>query len=534
MLATGVALMAAAQLADAAPERRGGIFKVGTTGASVQIDPQLSYITTGWWLEYATAAKLYNYRPGGKLVPEVASRYKVSNGGKRYTFFIRKGFRFSDGVRVTPLHFKYAINRVANKELASPGAQFITDSNAIAIVGARDVNNGRATDVRGVRVRGNRLTIDLVRANPRFLMTMAMPFFQATSTKLPLEREVFDVSGMADLPSAGPYAFTLNDANRTTSLRRNPFWKRGPGRTAPRNLSGLDLIWNLNEQVAFQMVERGELDEGPLPSAEVDSVARRYGVNKTRFWVRPQPCIGYIAFNNNRGLFAGNVEMRKAVNWALDRTDYGGGPSYVRTPWTHLLLPDFPGSITKRSLQPYSPRANIAKARELAAGHFRDGRITVYYRSSGTTNQAQAEVVKRDLVNLGFAPANITMKGFTGGNIYEAIGVRGAAFDLAASLGVCSDYPEDSSSFLSLGLGQPFSPDNPEYRARWAAALRLKGAARNKALGKLDIDLMKNVAPLAVMSLYNDRFFFSNRVDPRSVSFHNVYRGWSIPRVALK
>ena len=65
LLATGVALMVVAQLAGAAPERRGGIFKVGTTGASVQIDPQLSYLTTGWWLEYATAAKLYNYRPGG-------------------------------------------------------------------------------------------------------------------------------------------------------------------------------------------------------------------------------------------------------------------------------------------------------------------------------------------------------------------------------------------------------------------------------------------------------------------------------------
>jgi hypothetical protein len=80
-LATGVALMVVAQLAGAAPERKGGIFKVGTTGASVQIDPQLAYITTGWWLEYATAAKLYNYRPGGKLIPEVAPA-KVSNGGK--------------------------------------------------------------------------------------------------------------------------------------------------------------------------------------------------------------------------------------------------------------------------------------------------------------------------------------------------------------------------------------------------------------------------------------------------------------------
>src|SRR5436309_14955126 len=116
MLTVGGALMVVAQLAGAAPERRGGIFRVGTTGASIQIDPQLSYITTAWWLEYATAAKLYNYPDkqgpaGAFLRPEVASSFKVSNGGKRYTFFIRKGFRLSDGQPVTAQTFRYAIRR---------------------------------------------------------------------------------------------------------------------------------------------------------------------------------------------------------------------------------------------------------------------------------------------------------------------------------------------------------------------------------------------------------------------------------------
>ena len=56
LLATGAALLATARLAGATPPSA-GIFRVGMTGASVQIDPQLSYVTTGWWLEYATAAK---------------------------------------------------------------------------------------------------------------------------------------------------------------------------------------------------------------------------------------------------------------------------------------------------------------------------------------------------------------------------------------------------------------------------------------------------------------------------------------------
>ncbi len=158
MLATGAALLVAAQLAGAAPERNGGIFKVGTTGASVQIDPQLSYVTTGWWLEYATAAKLYNYRPGGKLVPEVASGFKVSQGGRRYTFFIRKGFRFSDGDAGDGSELRVRDRPRREPRPRSPGAQFITDprQGGVDIVGARYVNEGNGTHVSGVRSRGNR------------------------------------------------------------------------------------------------------------------------------------------------------------------------------------------------------------------------------------------------------------------------------------------------------------------------------------------------------------------------------------------
>ena len=103
-------------------------------------------------------------RAGGQPPrPEVASRFTVSNLGKRYTFFIRKGFRFSDGTPVTARNFAYAIDRVANHDLASPGAQFITDPNGTEIVGAKDVNDGVGIHVSGVRVKGNRLIINLTR-----------------------------------------------------------------------------------------------------------------------------------------------------------------------------------------------------------------------------------------------------------------------------------------------------------------------------------------------------------------------------------
>jgi peptide/nickel transport system substrate-binding protein len=547
MLVTGASLLVASSFASAAGNggalKKGGIWKAGTTGASVQIDPQLAYITTAWWLEYATAAKLYNYPDkagpaGSKLVPEVASKFTVSNGGKRYTFTIRKGFRFSDGSPVTANSFKYAINRTANKDLASPGAQFITDPTGTNIVGAKAVNDGQGTNVSGVKVKGNKLTINLTQGDGTFMAKITMPFFQATSSKLPLTKEVVNVSGNG-LPSAGPYYIARNAPDDLTQLRQNKYWKPGPGRNRPRNLTGLDYKWNLNEQTAFNQTKNNELDEGPLPAAEVQGVANQYGVNKTRFWTKPVNCTGYLPMNTANNLFKANLPLRKAVNYAVSRGPYvsQAGP-YAGQPWTHIFNPGVPGW---KNVTLYKQNLNTAK--KLAAGHMRDGKITVYFRSSGTTNPAQAQIVKNDLQTLGFSAGNITMKGFSGGDIYDAMGKRGTDADLGVSMGWCSDYPDPYDWINILLYGPSIQAENnvnysyfnnPTWNRRMAAAAKLVGPNRLKVYGQMDIDIMKKAAPMAIERTYNNRYFFSNRVNPKGLVYQGIYQDWSIPAMALK
>src|SRR4051812_793166 len=87
-LVLGAAFLVAAGLAGASRGlAHGGIFRIGYAGASVQLDPQLAYVSTAWALEYATAAKLFNYpdragAAGGVLRPEVAAGYRVSRDGR--------------------------------------------------------------------------------------------------------------------------------------------------------------------------------------------------------------------------------------------------------------------------------------------------------------------------------------------------------------------------------------------------------------------------------------------------------------------
>ena len=43
-----------------------------------------------------------------------------------------------------------------------------------------------------------------------------------------------------------------------------------------------------------------------------------------------------------------------------------------------------------------------------------------------------------------------------------------------------------------------------------------------------------STSSMTFASTYNDRSFFSARVKPRSLKYHYVYSGWSIPALALK
>ena len=273
-----------------------------------------------------------------------------------------------------------------------------------------------------------------------------------------------------------------------------------------------------------------------VSESEVGGIARKYGVNKTRFWSKPQSCVGWLLFNNTRGIFRRNAPLRRAVSWALDRTDQAAlSRLYAFSPWTHMLPPGFPGSIGTKRLQPYSAKSNIARARKLAKGHFRSGKVVILV-GSGREAQPSADLVRRDLIRMGFRPWDVTYKTWP-----SSIGVPPPTdWDIIPNLGWCADYPDPYDFFVpflgpeSPELGPAMVIDSKAYRRKIAAAARLVGNRRLAAFGKLDLDISRNLAPVAPMRTFNKRYLFSFRVDPRSLVYNSVYGDWSIPALALK
>jgi hypothetical protein len=206
-------MLAGTQFASASPQG-GGVLRVGMEGASVPIDPQFETPN-----EDATSGRRVGWADVHVSHPEGLSFQRRLAGDRE------------------ELHLRDRPRR--------PGP-FYTDE----IVGGKKVHEGKALHVSGVVAKGSKLIIRLIAPDGAFLSKITMPVFQATSTKLPLTREVTE-----PYPTAGPYVFTRTDVNKLISIRRNPYWKRGPGRQRPRNLAGIDVFWGLNEEAGFKQVE---------------------------------------------------------------------------------------------------------------------------------------------------------------------------------------------------------------------------------------------------------------------------------------
>ena len=254
-----------------------GTFAIGTTGASVQIDPALAYITTAWEFEYMTCAKLVNYpdTPWGeqdpsRLRPEIAaSMPTISQDRRTYTFQIRNDFAFSPNASgvVSAQSMKYTYERTLSPEMVSPGHQFFTN-----IVGEVAFHDGQANEITGIVAQGDTLTFHLIEPQGDFLTLLAMPFGCAIPIGLPR------VEQLGAIPSAGPYYISANDINVLTTISRNPNYD-GP---RPQRFNTLAYYWNLNEETAYQQVLSGDLDQGPLPAAHVQEVADLYGPDRDR------------------------------------------------------------------------------------------------------------------------------------------------------------------------------------------------------------------------------------------------------------
>ncbi len=534
MLLVGAGLLAAsaiagpsgsagAQASSSGEARVGGTFKHSLTVDIDYVDPALAYYVPSWSIMYATAGMLMNYPDapaprGSRLTPEIAAGFpRIAPDGRTYTFQLRKNYRLSNGQRVTAANFVYAFNRNLNRRMSSPAQPFIED-----IAGAEAVIAGRAQRATGVRAVGPyTLQLRLTRRAPDLLARLAMPFFQAIQTNLPIEPQ----GVRAPVHSAGPYYIARWEPTRQVVVQRNRFY-RGP---RPHNVNSIVVDIGLPLETIKLNIDRGVTDTGDIPPSAHGELGRRYGVKKSgagRYFANPSAAIDYLAMNHERPLFGGggvgNLRLKKAVNFVIDRQGIlAQRGAYAGVTNDQYLPPTMRGF---KNVAIYPRRPSLSQARTLAQGQTRGGDGTFYCSNRPPATQ-QCQVVQANLRNIGL---NMDIRQFPRATQVELAGRRGEPFDLTLEAWHMDYF--DPYDFIFLVDGTTIRPANnvnfsyfnaAAFNRKITRAKSLTGVARYRAFSQLDIDLARNAAPLASFATRNDRHYVSARVG--CYNYHPVF-----------
>ena len=507
------------------PRSTGGVLRVDSADLLDSLDPAVANTLGSWTIMYATCAGLLNYpdRPapaGSRPEPEVAATLPSrSADGKTYTFTIRRGFRFSppSNAPVTAQAFKFAIERALSPKITyGPARNYAGD-----IVGVGAYEAGRAKHISGVRARGNTLTVQLTHASPDIVSRLAVPHFCAVPPDTPVEPR-----GLNRVPSAGPYYVASYTPGQGAVLKRNPNYHG----SRPHTLDEIDYTVGVGVAQIVKEVEAGAADFGVvdyLPPAQHATLAARYGSGSRaahgggpRYLVNPLLGLEFLDLNASRPLFA-NANLRKAVNYALDRRAIARAFGPLATPTDQYLQPVVPGF---RDTHLYPLTGDLKRAKRLARGH---GGHAVLYACDRPPCRDAAQLIRAELAQIGI---DIEIKAMPGYQLFNRTGIRGEPFDMALDVWY-PVYPDpadvlnylfDGRSIRAAGNSDHSYFDDPVYNRELAAAARLTGPQRYTVYHALESDLLRNAAPSAPLANWSETEFFSARAGCQT--FQPIYQ----------
>ncbi len=385
--------------------KSGGTYTILANAAFGVADPAQNYTLQEWQLLIDTHDGLVQFqRVGGtagtKIVPDLATSLpQPTNGGKTYTFQIRKGIKFSNGQTMKPSDFVTTFER----QFTVPGPT----SFYAGIVGADKCSTKGCDLSQGVVANdsASTLTINLTAADPEFIDKLALPFAYvvpaSTSKKL---------TGNNVPPGTGPYMWQSYNPNSEAVLVRNPHFHVWSAAAQPAGYPD-KIVEKYGQSISDEVtaVENNQADEvfdgDVIPADRLNELnSAKYA---SRVHVNPLTADWYFALNTQRPPF-NNVKARQAINYAADRSAYvkiGGGPS-LAVPTCQILPPNFPG------YKPYCPYTagtdhtkwtgpDLAKAKQLVQQSGTAG-MKVVVNSDNESNKAIAQQMVSDLNKIGY------------------------------------------------------------------------------------------------------------------------------------
>ena len=476
----GTALASGGAQAASAPARHapnqpqyGGTLTMDLSSPWVHLDPALAYDTTSYEAVLQMYDQLLTYQgTTNHVIGDLAARWSISNGGKTYSFWLRKA-KFWNGDPVTANSFITEFERVL-KNPASGGQGFIDP----LIVGSDAFQKGKAGTISGMKSLdgGKELQINLTQSSPTFQYVLCMPFYSAVDPAYIKAHPDTVKNDYMEQHPMGTGAFEL------TSVKPGQQWVFTKNRHYfKKGLPYLNkLVFNLDSSAESVLLhfEQGQTDfigynqaGNGIPSQDYLPIMRSKWGKYT--YTATQVATLYIGLNSKVGPTA-SLQVRRALEYAVNKNEL-------------LRILDGRGVIANQPLPTSMPSAyvknlpadaqysyNPAKARALlkAAG-YKGQPLTIYTDNSNPDDLRIAEAVQQMFKSVG---VNVKPVNATAWSVFlpnNETGKQGV-FTLAW----LEDFP-DPSDFLNTLFNSSQQPVNNSSMFTSPAVDKLLNQAQN-------------------------------------------------------
>jgi peptide/nickel transport system substrate-binding protein len=496
------------------------------------LDPGLGATTQSYEATWITYTGLVSYahasgEAGTRLIPGVAESLPiVSDGGKTYTFTLRKGLLYSNGTPVKASDFAHTIERTI--KLGWGNKSFLTEN----IVGGEEFDKGKASTIAGIQTddASGKITIKLVAAYGPFLNVLAFPAAGLLPSSTPMKSLPNNPP-----PGVGPYEIASVIPNKSFSLVRNPHFSSSTIPGIPAGHVDVDVKIVSNNQSEAEQVLDNSADVfdyndtiPPTLLAQVESqAASRYAKEPT--------VSGEYFFMNTKSKPFDNPLVREAVNYALDRRALQRLDSGMLQPACYFLPVGMPGHPT--SSCPYGePNAapNLTKAKELVRQSGLAGTSVTVWGGSRAPHKEFVDYYASVLNAIGL---KATEKIVADAQYYATVGNLSTGAQ-TGWLSFSQDFPNpvdfyqllDAKSILPTENHNLSQVDDPRIQSEIASLGPVPSSQLDSIVGRwqaLD-QYTAQKAYLAVFGYDEVPKFLSDKIDFGAAIFHPVYgNDWS-------
>lgn len=335
------------------------------------LDPHVASTVSSFYVLANVVESLTTNNDDLELTPLLATDWSASGDGRTWTFYLREGVNFSNGVEMTSEHVVSSMNRILDPN---------TGSGRVASVG------GPGTVWDAV----DAYTVTATTPDPNAIL----PVLLASRGTAVVHPDSVDENGVIVVPiGTGP--FTVEDLDGTISMRlvkNDDYWQEG-----------LPLL----DAVEITVIQEDAAREAALLGGEVDfvtSVARQavqalQDNSDVVVQISPALAYKYIGLNLKREPL-NDVRVRQAIAYAINRDDlcsagdFGlctplyGGPIDTASPW-HF------------EYAPYAQDLDKARALLAEAGYPNGFEMELMPTSTYQDTVRQAQVLQAQLAAVG-------------------------------------------------------------------------------------------------------------------------------------